>query len=146
MKGFEHFHSTEYEEGAGEFLNAISNDGVDVRHRTLHNQCRTPRCGHHRRPGIAVDDAAATVGIPEALASAGLDPDDVPVYWGDYRQHSGRDLAKAALDVPEKKRPTGLLCAHDLMAVGVFESCRTAGISVPKHAMTEAAEPISREW
>lgn len=84
-------------------------------------------------------------GYREALASAGLDPDDVPVYRGDYRQHSGRDLAKAALHVPEKKRPTALLCANDLMAVGVLEYCRTAGISVPKHAMTEAAEPISSE-
>jgi len=71
-------------------------------------------------------------GYREALASAGLDPDEVPVYWGDYRQQSGRDLAKAALDVPAKKRPTALLCANDLMAVGVLEYCRTAGISVPK--------------
>ncbi|UMB68315.1 glutamine amidotransferase [Mycobacterium paraterrae] len=30
MKGFDHFHSTEYEEGAGEFLEAVSSGGIDV--------------------------------------------------------------------------------------------------------------------
>jgi len=36
MKGFDHFHSTEYEEGAGEFLNAISNGGFDVTYTRGH--------------------------------------------------------------------------------------------------------------
>lgn len=70
-------------------------------------------------------------GYREALATAGINPDGVPVHWGDYRQQSGWDLAKAALGVPVKRRPTALLCANDLMAVGVLEYCRSEGISVP---------------
>lgn len=70
-------------------------------------------------------------GYREALASAWIDPDSVPVYWGDYRQQSGRDLAEAALGGPPHQRPTALLCANDLMAVGVLEYCRAESISVP---------------
>lgn len=36
MKGFDHFHSTEYEEGAGEFLNAISTGGIEVTYTRAH--------------------------------------------------------------------------------------------------------------
>ncbi|ORW64096.1 cytoplasmic protein [Mycobacterium saskatchewanense] len=36
MKGFDHFHSTEYEEGAGEFLKAISDGGIDVTYTRGH--------------------------------------------------------------------------------------------------------------
>src|ERR1700722_10840868 len=70
-------------------------------------------------------------GYREALASAGIDPDAVPVHWGDYRQQSGFDLAKLVLSVPADERPTAILCANDLMAVGVLEYCRSVGISVP---------------
>lgn len=70
-------------------------------------------------------------GYREALASTGVDPDGVPVYWGDYRQQSGWDLAEVALNPTAGERPTALLCANDLMAVGVLEYCRSVGISVP---------------
>lgn len=70
-------------------------------------------------------------GYREAIAAAGLNPDGVPVYWGNYRQQSGWELGKAVLSVPMKQRPTALLCANDLMAVGVLEYCRSAGIAVP---------------
>lgn len=71
-------------------------------------------------------------GYREALAAAGIDPDSVPVFCGNYRQNSGTELAAKALSGPSEKRPTALLCANDLMAIGVLEYCRTEGIQVPE--------------
>lgn len=69
-------------------------------------------------------------GYREAFAAAGLQPDEVPVYSGDYRQASGRELAALALNA--EPRPTALICANDLMALGAMEYCREAGLRVPE--------------
>lgn len=69
-------------------------------------------------------------GYREAFAGAGLQPDDVPVYCGDYRQASGRELAAQALQA--EPRPTALICANDLMALGAMEYCREALLRVPE--------------
>jgi LacI family transcriptional regulator len=70
-------------------------------------------------------------GYREALAMSGLDPDAVAVYAGDYREASGFELAARALAAPADERPTALLCANDLMAIGALQYCRQAGIDVP---------------
>ena len=71
-------------------------------------------------------------GYREAFAAAGLDPDAVPVHVGDYREESGLALAARALDGPAEERPTALLCANDLMAIGALQHCRAAGLRVPE--------------
>ncbi|MBD0862933.1 LacI family DNA-binding transcriptional regulator [Gordonia sp. zg691] len=68
-------------------------------------------------------------GYREAFAGVGLDPDAVPVYHGDYQQDSGYEAAKAALIA--NPRPSALICANDLMAVGAMEYCREAGLQMP---------------
>lgn len=68
-------------------------------------------------------------GYREAFAGAGLDPDSVLVYPGDYRQKSGHELASAALGANPDL--TALICANDLMAVGAIEYCRESGLRVP---------------
>jgi LacI family transcriptional regulator, galactose operon repressor len=70
-------------------------------------------------------------GYREGLAAAGLDPDAVPVLVGDYRQVSGAELTAKILSGEARRRPTALLCANDLMAIGALEHCRSAGIAVP---------------
>ena len=70
-------------------------------------------------------------GYREAVAAAGGDPDAMPVHDGDYRMESGIALAARALSVPVRHRPTALLCANDLMAIGALRHCRDAGIDVP---------------
>jgi DNA-binding LacI/PurR family transcriptional regulator len=70
-------------------------------------------------------------GYREAFASAGMDPDSIPVVEGNYHQTSGLELAKTLLDVSVDDRPTALLCANDLMAIGALEYCRATGIDVP---------------
>jgi DNA-binding LacI/PurR family transcriptional regulator len=68
-------------------------------------------------------------GYREAFAGAGLQPEAVPVYTGDYQQASGFEMAAKALAVDP--RPTALICANDLMACGAMEYCRENGLRVP---------------
>ena len=70
-------------------------------------------------------------GYREALAAGGLDPDAVPVLDGDYRRASGYAAACEALTGPPTSRPTAVVCANDLMALGVVEYCRDHGLRVP---------------
>lgn len=71
-------------------------------------------------------------GYREAFAASGRDPDEVPVLFGDYRQQSGTALAEQLLSVDVAMRPTALLCANDLMAIGALEYCKHVGIRVPE--------------
>lgn len=72
-------------------------------------------------------------GYREAIAAAGLEPDAVPVLEGDYHQASGAALAKRLLGRGEDStRPTALLCANDLMAIGALEYARSSGLHVPE--------------
>jgi len=93
--------------------------------------------GHERVAVIAGPASSWTAeqrlaGYREAFAALGHDPDQLAVFVGDYQQGSGRDLAVRALAGPARKRPTALLCANDLMAIGVLEYCKTAGLRVPE--------------
>ena len=95
------------------------------------------RLGHKRFACIAGPTALWTAeqrlaGYREALALGGLDPDAMDVYVGDYRMGSGYDLAKKALSASRGKRPSALLCANDMMAIGALEYCRATGRKVPE--------------
>ncbi len=70
-------------------------------------------------------------GYREAFAAAGRDPDRLPVLEGDYHLSSGSELAARALAGPPEDRPTALLCANDLMAIGALEYCKIVGLRVP---------------
>jgi LacI family transcriptional regulator len=71
-------------------------------------------------------------GYREAFAAAGHEPDELPVFVGDYHQKSGYDLAARALARPARERPTALLCANDLMAIGAFEYCKKTKLRIPQ--------------
>jgi DNA-binding LacI/PurR family transcriptional regulator len=71
-------------------------------------------------------------GYREALAAAGRDPDAAPLVTGDYRQASGRAGAERLLRLPDRERPTAILCANDLMAMGVIQLCRERGVKIPE--------------
>lgn len=91
----------------------------------------------HRRVGIVGGPTGLwtarerLAGYRQALRAAGLDPKTVPVLTGDYRQESGMAIAEDLLTRPLSRRPTALLCANDLMAIGALEFCRGAGLAVP---------------
>jgi DNA-binding LacI/PurR family transcriptional regulator len=93
--------------------------------------------GHERLAIIGGPTALWTAeqrlaGYREAIAASGFDPDDMPVVVGDYRQGSGAELAARVLRASKAKRPTAILCANDLMAIGALEHSRSAGIRVPE--------------
>ncbi len=92
----------------------------------------------HRRVGIIGGPPSLwtakqrMAGYQEALAARGIDPDSVPVATGDYEQDSGFAGARHLLDQPKAERPTALICANDLMAVGAMLYCRQAGLRIPE--------------
>lgn len=92
----------------------------------------------HRRVGIinglpSLWTASERIaGYREALVAHGIDPDSVPVATGDYKQDSGYAGARFLLDRPEAERPTALICANDLMAIGAMLYCRQTGLRIPE--------------
>jgi DNA-binding LacI/PurR family transcriptional regulator len=95
--------------------------------------------GHgHRRVGIIGGPPALwtasqrLAGYREALAASGISADAVPVAVGDYQQESGFAGARLLLDRPAQVRPTALICANDLMAIGAMLYCRQAGLRIPQ--------------
>lgn len=93
--------------------------------------------GHERLAILSGPDELWTAdqrlsGYREAIAAAGLDPDTVPVLPGDYQMSSGERLAAEVLDRPPTERPTAVICANDMMAIGVLTYCRRAGLRVPE--------------
>jgi LacI family transcriptional regulator len=70
-------------------------------------------------------------GYREALAAAGLDPDETPMIAGDYGEASGYRIARELLQ-KEDSGITALLCANDLMAIGAMKLCRDVGLRIPK--------------
>ena len=92
----------------------------------------------HRRIGIIGGPASLwtmaerMAGYREALAANGIDLASVPVATGDYQQDSGFTCARFLLDRPSAQRPTALICANDLMAVGAMLYCRQAGLRIPE--------------
>lgn len=70
-------------------------------------------------------------GYREAIASVGLDPDTIECVGGDYSERSGYQIASRFLALEPAKRPTALLCANDLMAMGAIRRCRELGLRIP---------------
>ena len=92
--------------------------------------------GHKRIACIAGPTAHWTAeqrlaGYREGLAMGGIDPDDMLIGVGDYGMQSGYAQAESMLNVSEVERPTALLCANDMMAIGALEYCREKAIKVP---------------
>jgi DNA-binding LacI/PurR family transcriptional regulator len=81
-------------------------------------------------PGLSTA-ADRRAGYLAALEAAGIDSSAVPTVAGDYRLESGRAAAAELLSCPAKRRPTALLVANDLMAIGCMRYCADAGIAVP---------------
>ncbi|HWT95285.1 MAG TPA: LacI family DNA-binding transcriptional regulator [Solirubrobacteraceae bacterium] len=70
-------------------------------------------------------------GYREGLAEAGLAFRDELVKNGDFYVESGLQGASELLDLPEDERPTAIVAASDLMAVGVLRAAAERGLKVP---------------
>jgi DNA-binding LacI/PurR family transcriptional regulator len=63
-----------------------------------------------------------------ALAAAGLE--EGPIVYGDFTVESGSRAADAVLDAAGP-RPTAVVCANDLMAIGFIARVSARGVEVP---------------
>jgi LacI family transcriptional regulator len=69
-------------------------------------------------------------GYRQALATHDIPFDDDLIREGDWLPLKGYQLAKDLLGMA--KRPTAILCANDLMALGAIEAAAELGIQVPE--------------
>ena len=66
------------------------------------------------------------------MRMAGLDVPPALVAGDDYSFASGHSSALSFLRLPESERPTAIMCASDLVALGAIEACRSLGVAVPR--------------
>lgn len=71
-------------------------------------------------------------GYREALAAAGIDPDEVPTLSGDYTESSGYNATAQLLSKFGAGSLTGIIYANDLMAMGGAKYLKEKKISIPK--------------
>ncbi len=93
------------------------------------------RQGHRRIAILTGPRSVSTaqervVGYRQALAEAGILPQDVCVIYGEYTLESGSEMARQALGaVP---RPTALLASNNFIAIGALKVLREKNIRVPE--------------
>ncbi|HEX4250643.1 MAG TPA: LacI family DNA-binding transcriptional regulator [Pseudonocardia sp.] len=89
----------------------------------------------HRRIGIIAPPLSTPVGrerrdlLVDALLAHGIEPGDITVLPGDFRQHSGERATERLLGQAEP--PTALFAGDGLMAIGAMKALRRAGLRVP---------------
>jgi LacI family transcriptional regulator len=79
-------------------------------------------------PASAANEARVT-GFREAMAAAGLPASQEAIAGDDYTVESGRAAARRLLG--RTHRPTAILALGNLLALGVLEAAREAGLAVP---------------
>jgi len=86
------------------------------------------RIGFLRGPADNIDAAARLQGFRKAIERHGL---TAAVEAGeDFGEKSGYDAAQTLLRLPN--RPTGIVCASDLSAIGAIGAATDIGLSVPR--------------
>lgn len=79
-------------------------------------------------------------GYLAALAAAGIEADPALIAQGDFGQRSGFDAGCALLALAEP--PTAIFGANDLMALGVLDAARQAGLAVPSQLSVAGFDDI----
>ncbi|MDU0347716.1 LacI family DNA-binding transcriptional regulator [Actinomyces sp. MRS3W] len=71
------------------------------------------------------------LGFRSAMMDAGLDVDPALVLGDSYTYATGLRSGLTLLDLEPDRRPTAIMCACDVSAIGVYEAARERGVSVP---------------
>ncbi|MBV8105747.1 MAG: substrate-binding domain-containing protein [Hyphomicrobiales bacterium] len=87
-------------------------------------------------------------GFREAARAEGLSSADVQRFEGDFTLASGVEAGRFFLS--QRRRPTGVICASDEMAIGLLKTVTAGGVEVPQEVsvvgfddieFTECCEP-----
>ncbi len=93
--------------------------------------------GHDRIAFIGGPESLGQVrerllGARRAVASAGLPEDRLTVLVSaELTVAEGRNAGQLLVGLPEGRRPTGAVCANDMIALGLLQQCVTLGLRVP---------------
>jgi LacI family transcriptional regulator len=79
-------------------------------------------------------------GYQRAMAEAGLEGSAESILWGNYTGSSGYEMANLALAA--KPRPTALIAANNVIAIGALRAIRDAKLRVPKDISIVAFDDI----
>ena len=83
----------------------------------------------------------------EAMAQNSLTINTEWVFEGTYRFSSGRNCAERLIATPEKDRPTAILAANDLMAIGLMQRLQQEGWVLPQQLSVIGFDNIQwSEW
>ncbi|QGN57435.1 LacI family DNA-binding transcriptional regulator [Nostocoides sp. HKS02] len=95
--------------------------------------------GGHRRlalvggPGNIPQVADRHTGAVNAMVDAGLDPQDLVWIQTDALTIAdGRRAGERLLGLPKRRRPSGVFCANDLLALGLLQHLIQHGVRVPE--------------
>ncbi len=82
-----------------------------------------------RGPSNITPSAQRVTGYRQALAAAGIVPDEPMETIGNFHSDSGLLATRTLLALPD--RPTAIFACNDLMAFGALRAIHEAGLSVP---------------
>lgn len=72
-------------------------------------------------------------GFLQGITSAGLDPNQCPVVHSELTAAAAQAVALDLLNPPQRAmRPTAIVCANDVLALGAAMACRHSGLRVGK--------------
>ena len=69
-------------------------------------------------------------GMSECLKNAGINSRDIAMCHGDFLLQSGTVAAEQFLSL--RKRPSGVVCCNDFIAIGFMKRVRSAGVRIPE--------------
>lgn len=87
------------------------------------------RIGYASGPDRFLPTREKLEGIASTLTASGLP--EAERAEAAFTVEGGRRAAAALLSLPKSRRPTGVVCSNDLMAVGVMEEARERGFGIP---------------
>jgi len=90
----------------------------------------------HRRIAVLAEDAGALSnrerirGCHQALAAAGIQPDEQLVEVGGFTVGGGKEATSRLLELAEP--PTAIFACNDLLAIGAIQAARERGMQLPQ--------------
>jgi LacI family transcriptional regulator len=104
--------------------------------------------GHRRLVFVGGSPASATStekvrGMRQALAQRGLQLADEDLLPGSSSVEWGFQAMTSLLARPAERRPTAVMCACDLVALGVLHAVRCGGLAVPRDVSVVGFDDIS---